>query len=211
LVSDHRVVREGLCKILGREPGIDVVAESGIGMQAIRSAEAIAPDLMLMDASAPDTGVIDVARQVAEKMPSVSVLLLSESEQRENMLDALTAGVRGVLPKECTVVDLVAAIRTAVAGGTYLSQGCADLLLKEYAREPAGRPAVAAATLTPVERQVLRLIAQEKNAKEIAFLLKVSVKTVETYRHKIMRKLGLKSIAELVRYAIRKKMVSVGQ
>jgi DNA-binding NarL/FixJ family response regulator len=210
IADDHNIVREGLRMILEREKDIEVVAEADNGVDALHLALKLRPDLMLVDVTMPGMSGIETAQRVLEEIPGMSILVLSMCEEKQLVIEALSAGAKGYLLKDCAATDLVVAIRNVAAGGVYLSQKVAGLIVKEYIQRPiVSEGASVAPGLSPREREVLQLIADGKNTKEIAFGLNVSVKTVETYRQNVMKKLDLHSVAELVKYAIREGIVSV--
>lgn len=209
IADDHKIVREGLRMILQREKDMDVIAEADTGVQALSLSEKLVPDLVLLDISMPEMNGIETTQRILEKLPETFVLILSMCAEKEFVVEALSAGAKGYLLKDCAATDLVVAIRNVAAGGIYLSQKVAALIVKEYIQrnpEPCSSPA---SSLSPREKEVLQLIANGKNTKEIAFSLNVSVKTVETYRHHLMKKLDLYSVADLVKYAIREGLISV--
>lgn len=209
VADDHNIVREGLRMILEREPDMDVVAESDNGLDALALAVKLAPDVMLLDISMPGISGIEATQRVLEKMPNISILVLSMSAEKQFVIEALSAGAKGYLLKDCAATDLVVAIRNVAAGRVYLSQKVAGLLVQEYIQNPTVSCSSTIDCLSPRETEVLQYIADGKSTKEIAYFLNVSVKTVETYRQNVMKKLNLHTIAELVKYAIREGLVSV--
>jgi len=209
IADDHNIVREGLRMILEREPDMDVVAEADNGIDALNLAVSLVPDLMLVDVTMPGMSGIETTQKVLEVFPDMSILVLSMCEEKQFVVEALSAGAKGYLLKDCAATDLVVAIRNVASGGVYLSQKVAGLIVQEYILRPQDHIAPACDILSPREKEVLQLIADGKNTKEIAFYLNVSVKTIETYRQNVMKKLDLHSVADLVKYAIREGMVSV--
>ncbi len=209
IADDHKIVREGLRMILQRENDMDVVAEADTGLEALSLAEKLLPDLALIDVSMPEMNGIETTQRLLEKLPQTFVLILSMCAEKEFVVEALSAGAKGYLLKDCAATDLVVAIRNVAAGEIYLSQKVAALIVKEYIQRPAEPCPQTAPVLSPREKEVLQMIADGKNTKEIAFSLNVSVKTVETYRQHVMKKLNLFSVADLVKYAIREGLISV--
>lgn len=209
IAEDHKIVRQGLRMILESEPDMEVVAEAGTGVEAVRLAEELVPDLMLVDIMMPDMDGIEVIRLFAERRPDLPVLVLSMHGERQFILETLGAGAKGYLLKECAASELVAAIHNIVSGGVYLSQKVTGVILNEFVRNPPEQDhSSSAAKLSPREEEIIKLIANGSNTKEIAFTLGVSVKTVETHRGHLIRKLNVNSIAELVKYAVREGLVS---
>lgn len=210
IADDHKIVREGLRMILEREKDITVIAEAENGIEALKLSEKLAPDLVLIDISMPEMNGIETTQNITEKLPNTYVLILSMCAEKEFVIEALSAGAKGYMLKDCAATDLVVAIRNVAAGGVYLSQKIAELIVTEYIQAPAESPNTASSScLSPREKEVLKLIANGRNTKEIAFSLQVSVKTVETYRQHVMKKLSLHSVADLVKYAIREGLISV--
>jgi DNA-binding NarL/FixJ family response regulator len=209
IADDHKIVREGLRMILQREQDMDVIAEADTGVQALSLSEKLVPDLVLLDVSMPEMNGIETTQRILEKLPETFVLILSMCAEKEFVVEALSAGAKGYLLKDCAATDLVVAIRNVAAGGIYLSQKVAALIVKEYIQRDPESCLSPASSLSPREKEVLQLIANGKNTKEIAFSLNVSVKTVETYRQHVMKKLNLYSVADLVKYAIREGLISV--
>lgn len=202
LADDHPMVREGLRAILERE-GINVVAEASNGHQALELAGKFRPDVAVLDLSMPLLNGIDAAREMGRIAPSTKTIMLTMHTERQFILEGLRAGARGFLMKSHSAEELVQAIRETSRGGTYFSTEVARAAV-EACRTNGDVPVD---PLTPRERQVLQLVAESKTTKEIAVLLAISVKTVETYRARIMEKLGIHETAGVVRYAIRHGVV----
>lgn len=202
LADDHPMVREGLRAILERE-GMNVVAEASNGHQALELAEKFRPDVAVLDLSMPLLNGIDAAREMGRVAPNTKTIMLTMHTERQFILEGLRAGARGFLMKSHSAEELVQAIRETSRGGTYFSSEVARAAV-EACRTNGDAPAD---PLTPRERQVLQLVAESKTTKEIAVFLAISVKTVETYRARIMEKLGIHETAGVVRYAIRHGVV----
>ncbi|WP_298266666.1 response regulator transcription factor [Geobacter sp.] len=210
VVDDHKIMREGLRSLLERENDLLVVGEADTGRQAIQCVSDTAPDLVLMDLSMPEMNGIEATRRIVEEFPDVRVLALSMHSDRRFIEEALAAGACGFLLKDCAFDELVVAIREVTAGRYYLSPRIAGVVVSDFlGRHGRPQPVPAARRLTPREREVLQLVAEGKNTKEIAFALGVSVKTVETQRTQIMKKLKMGSVAELTKYAIREGLTSL--
>lgn len=197
LADDHTVVREGLRALIEAQPDLRVVGEARDGDEACRCARELAPDVLLLDLSMPGGGGADVAERVARDCPDVRVLVLSMHEERGYVSRLLRAGVAGYVGKRVAATELVRALRTVAAGGTYVDPSLAGALL----REPTLRRAHAA-ELTTREAEVVRLVARGHSNKEIAAALQISVKTVETHKAHGMSKLGVTTRAALVRLAL---------
>lgn len=202
LADDHPMVRDGLRAILERE-GFTVVAEASNGRQALELAEKLRPDVAVLDLSMPLLNGIDTAREIGRIVPTTKTIMLTMHTERQFILEGLRAGTRGFIMKSHSAEELVQAIRETARGGTYFSPAVTLAAVEAY-RNHGDLPAD---PLTPRERQVLQLIAESKTTKEIAALLEISVKTVETYRSRIMEKLGIHETAGVVRYAIRHGIV----
>ena len=205
IVDDHQVVREGIRSLLAGEADLLVVAEAGTGRDGVRLAEKHAPDLVIMDIGMTDLNGIEATRQIRETAPEVRVLALSMHSDQRFVERILKAGAAGYLLKDCSFEELVRAIRTVMAGRTYLSPGIADAVVREYIEISSAAPP----PLTSREREVLQLITEGRTTREIAGLLFISIKTVETHRQQIMKKLRLHSVAELTKYAIREGLTTL--
>jgi two-component system, NarL family, response regulator NreC len=202
LADDHPIVRDGLRAILERE-GFKVVAEASNGRDALDWTEKLRPDIALLDLSMPMLNGIDTAREIRRVSPTTKTILLTMHTERQYILEGLRAGTRGFVMKTHSGDELVQAVRVTARGGTYFSPEVAQAAVEAY-QNKADLPSD---PLTSRERQVLQLIAESKTTKEIAALLAISVKTVETYRSRIMEKLGIHEVAGVVRYAIRHGLV----
>ena len=205
LADDHRIVREGLRRLLNDAPDIEVVAEVGSGYEALALAGEVRPDVMLLDVSMPGPGLLEVIRGALGVHPRCRVLILSAHPESEYAVRAIRAGAAGYLVKDRSPEELVAAVRQVASGRRYLTPEVADLLADETAR-PA--PAAPEEALSDRERQVLGLLAAGKANKEIAAALGVSPKTVSTYRARLLEKLRLASTADLIRFALRNRLHS---
>lgn len=203
LADDHKIVREGLRFILEMESDINVVAEAGTGRMAVQLAMEIEPDVAVIDVAMPEMNGIEATRRILCEKPDIKVLALSMHSARRFVEEALAAGAKGYLLKDCASEELVRAIRTVAAGETYLSPKVADMIVKGYMKRLPESEAPARTLLSTREREVLQLIAEGHSTKEIAFALEVSIKTIETHRQQIMKKLNLHSVAALTRFAIR--------
>ncbi len=209
LADDHRIVRHGLRSLLEKERDIEVVAEAANGREAVHLARELRPDVVVMDLSMPDLNGIEATRQVLEEDPDAKVLALSMHSDKRFVAGVLSAGASGYLLKDCALDELVRAIRTVAVNQTYLSPSIAGVVVQGYTQQIRDKDVPLASSLSPREQEVLQLMAEGKPVKEIASTLNLSVKTVETHRHQIMSKLGVYSVAELTKYAIREGLTSL--
>ena len=203
IADDHKIFREGLRALLEKQRGIEVVAEAKDGLEAVRFAQKLTPDVVIMDVAMPEKNGIEATRETLELLPKVKVIALSMHSDRRFVLQMLKAGAVGYLLKDSAFEELAAAIQAVASGQTYLSPKITDVVIKEYLHSQARSEASVFTILTHREREVLQLLAEGKSTKEIAATLHVSVKTIETHRQQVMDKLDIHSVAELTKYAIR--------
>jgi DNA-binding NarL/FixJ family response regulator len=204
LADDNRMMREGLRALLERQSDMKVVAEADNGRAAVEMTRKHKPSVAVLDLTMPVLNGIEAARQIAEACLATRTIILSVHSEKRFVTEALRAGAAGYILKDCAFEELAHAIRTTAANQTYLSPAVARTVVEGYlGRSPRRQRPTAFAVLTDRERQVLQLLAEGRSAKRIATDLGVSIKTVETHRANIMRKLGKHSIAELTKYAIR--------
>jgi len=208
LADDHKIMRDGLCSMLAKEEGVEVIGESENGRTAVELAQALKPDVVIMDIGMPDLNGIEATRQIVADAPRVKVLALSIHADRRYVMSMLRAGASGYLLKECAFEELVHAVRAVVANRTYMSPAIADIVV-DSVRHPSQDKIPADSVLTAKEREVLQLLAEGMTTKEIASQLQVSAKTVETHRQHIMNKLDVHSVAELTKYAVREGLSSL--
>ncbi len=203
LADDHAVVRAGLRFLLAAQPGLEVAGEAANGRDAVRQVEQLRPDVVVMDIAMPELNGIEAAGQIRETCPATQVIMLSMHRTPEHVTRALQAGARGYLLKESASDEVVEAVRRVHAGHRYLSQGISDMVIDYYLDQPrveAGqdRPAL----LSSREREILQLMVEGKSTKEMADLLSLSPKTVKSYRSRVMQKLGISNLPDLVKFAI---------
>ncbi len=204
LADDHLIVRDGMRYLLEKESGIVVVAMADNGRMALQLARELHPDVVVMDIAMPEMNGIEATRRLTGEMPGIAVLILSMHSARRYIVEALAAGAKGYLMKECASDELVRGIKTVAANETYLSPKVADQIVKDYMKRLSSDSILPdTVVLSSREKEILQLVAEGKNTKEIALTIGVSGKTVETHRQQIMKKLNLHSVAELTRYAIR--------
>ena len=208
LADDHQIVREGLRALLETEPDFVIVAEAENGMDAIAMTHRLAPDVVIMDIAMPDISGIEATRGIKRDLPEVKVIALSMHDEKRFVREMLKAGASGYLLKDAAFQELTQAIKLVMDGKTYLSPEISGVLVEDYV-DSVDNGVKGADILGPRERQVLTLLAEGKAAREIAEHLAIGVKTVETYRHRIMHKLGLRTVAELTKFAIREGLTTL--
>ena len=207
LAEDHVLVRAGLCALLKSAAGIEVVAETGDGQDALRLIREHRPHVALLDIAMPGLNGLDVLLRVREECPDVRVIILSMHANEEYVRQALRAGAIGYVLKDASAADLEQAIRSAVLGEPYLSSAVSRHVIAEYSKGHTGEPGQLE-MLTPRQREILQLLTEGHPTKDIAHTLQLSVKTVETHRAQLMERLGIHDVPGLVRYAIRIGLVS---
>lgn len=214
IADDHDVVRRGL-RALIEAAGHEVCGEAATGRDAVAIAERTAPHVVVLDVSMPDLNGLEAAARIRATLPNVEILILTAHDSEDVVRSVLAAGVRGYVLKSDASRDLVAAIEDLLIHRPHFTTRVAEMVLTGYlggtgaaaAAAPASPASAATARLTPREREVLQLLAEGKGAKQIAAELSISVKTVETHRTNLMRTLGLDSISDLVRYAVRNRII----
>lgn len=209
LADDHRIIREGLRSLLQKQSDMEVVAEAQDGMMAVRLAEKLLPDIVIMDIGMPDLNGVEAARQIVTRVEGVRIIALSMHSDKMFVVEMLKAGASGYLLKDCAFEELIDAIRAVSAGQIYLSQRVTGVVVNEFLRTKSDSSSSAYNLLTEREREVLQLLAEGNSAKSIASSLNVGKKTVETHRKRIMEKLNLRSVAELTKYALKQGLTSL--
>ena len=204
LVDDHEIVREGLRAILTDE-GFEVVGEASDGLEAIRLCKQLQPDTVLLDISLPSLNGIDAAREILKECSKATIVVLTMHSDERSVLAALRAGIKGYVLKSKAARNLIEAIEAVCNGEVYLSPGVSKSLVAAY----LAKDDTTLNPLSPREREVLQLLAEGKNVKEVGGILSISAKTAESHRAKIMHKLGIHDLPGLVRYAIREGLVQV--
>ncbi len=200
IADDHALVRAGIRALVERIDGVVVVGEAGKGSEALELVRQFGPDLILLDITMPDGNGFEVLDQVTKYYPEIRVIVLTVHEAGEYALRAVREGAAGYLPKSAASIELEQAIQTVIRGERYISPETAQNTIFEVTNRATKRDLLA--TLSPRQREVLRLIAEGKTTKQIAQVLEISVKTVETHRAQLMERLGIHDVAGLVRYAI---------
>jgi len=209
LADDHKIMRDGLRSLLEKQNDMEVVAEADNGRKAVQLAQEKKPDLVIMDITMPELNGIEATRQIVSTLPGVKVIALSMHSDKRFVAGMLQAGASGFLLKDCASQELTNAIRTVARDKHYLSPEIAGVLIEDYVSLASATESVTSASLTSREREVLQLIAEGWPTKDIASHLFVSIKTVETHRRQIMKKLDIHNVADLTKYAIREGLTSV--
>jgi len=207
VADDHPVVRKGMSSCLARHEHLAIVGEAGEGREAVAKTKALLPDVILLDIDMPGMSGLAVSEVLRKELPQVKVLILSMHQRAEYLLRILQSGARGYVLKDAPTDELVKAIETVYAGESYFSPEIARLALNQFVQGNGEGPDLV--TVTMRERQVLALIAEGLSNKEIATQLNVGVRTIETHRERIMRKLNIHSIAGLTRFAIAKGLITL--
>ena len=209
IADDHEMIRRGLRDMLQEHEGWVVCAEASNGRQAVELAEKCVPNVVLMDLSMPELNGLEATRQIKKELPNTEILIFTVHETEELIRDVLGAGARGYLMKADAARQIVAAVEALAAHKPFFTWKVSKTMLDSYLERSHGNADVASAFyhLTPREREIIQLLAEGRSNKGVSSLLGISVKTVETHRAAIMRKLGINSIAELVRYAVRNSVI----
>lgn len=211
LADDHALVRAGIRALVQRISGLEVVAEASDGREALRLVRHCEPDVVLMDIAMPELNGLDALPRIVKENPRIAVIILSMHASREYVLQALQAGAAGYVLKNAAVDELETAIRTVARGDKYLTPAISEQIIAGVTAAKGEGPgsAAAAESLTQRQREILQLIAEGRTTREIAEILHISVKTVETHRTLLMDRLNLHDVAGLVRYAIRIGLVTL--
>lgn len=211
LADDHAIVRRGMRALLETEASVEIVAEAADGLEAIRLCEEHKPDLLILDVAMPKLNGIEVAGRCLKMQPSTQAIMLSMHADESYILRSLYAGARAYLLKDSTDEDLLPAVRAVAAGKSFFSPTVTKILVEDYVRQLQERGLVDSYhLLTDREKEVLQLLAEGRSNKEVATLLDVGLSTVETHRSNLMQKLNLHSTAEIVLYAVRKRLIVSG-
>jgi DNA-binding NarL/FixJ family response regulator len=211
LADDHRIVREGLRALLEKHDDIQVVGEAEDGRVAVNLAKELEPDIVVMDVTMPNLNGMEAARQIISYNDQIKVIVLSMHSKGKIILQMFEAGVSGYLLKENAAQDLVKAIRVVARGDAFISQEVSGIVFKDYVdrrRKPVEDPV---SRLSPREREVVQLLSEGQSTRDIASLLCLSVKTVESHRRNVMQKLNIDSIAELTKFAIQEGITTIDQ
>lgn len=208
LADDHRIVREGLRSLLEIQSDMEVVAEADNGKETIRFAKELVPDMVIMDITMPEVNGIEATQKILAENPKIKIIALSMHSDKRFVSEMLNVGASGYLLKDCAVEELAHAIHTVLTNQIYVSPGIANVVINDYMNrlDPLTNNFP---LLTAKEREVVRLIAKGQSTKTIASQLGVSIKTIETHRQHVMEKLGIHSVAEIVKYALREGLSSL--
>ncbi|MGE0126499.1 MAG: response regulator [Blastocatellales bacterium] len=211
LADDHHIVRQGLKALLESEPHFRLVGEAGDGIEAVRLAERLRPDVLITDVMMPGLSGLEVTRQVTKSVPKTRVVILSMYADDAYVFEALRNGASGYVLKDSQASDLVRAVREVAAGRRYLSPPLSERSLEVYRRKMASAPDDPYELLTTREREVLQLVAEGRTSAEIADRLFISPRTAEGHRGNLMRKLGLQNHTDLVLFALKRGILPLGQ
>ena len=208
LVDDHTLVRQGIRRLLESEPDIEVVAEASSAEEAVHKTKDLRPDIVLMDVGMPGLSSFEAVRQIRRNSIVTRVLFLTMYDDEEYVMECMEAGASGYLLKDAPSQQLIAAVHDVYRGGKYVSAPLLGKMVDIYQSQRFDS-SPRAARLTPRERQILKLLAEGKSAKEVAGLLNLSVRTVESHRFNLMRKIGVHNKVELLTYALREKIIKI--
>ena len=206
VADDHAVVREGLKALVGAQPDMQVVGEARDGVSAVALAERLCPDIVVIGVSIAQMGGAEATTHIKQACPDARVIAFTVHQDKSRLRQMLEAGASGYVLKTAAPEELIGAIRRVAAGGTYVDPAIAEQLVTSFVRRPGGPPANT--SLSEREGEVLRLIARGYSNKEISALLDLSVKTIETYKQRLMEKLQLDSRVDIVRYALKQGWLS---
>jgi DNA-binding NarL/FixJ family response regulator len=209
LADDHKIIRDGLRSLIDKHPEMEVVAEAENGRSTVQFVRELEPDVVIMDISMPDLNGIDATQQIFRESPDIKVIALSMHSDKRFVLGMFKAGASGYLLKDCAFDELELAIKTVLADQTYLSPKIATVVIKNYVPHVSADDTSALSVLSAREREVMQLLAEGNSAKKIASDLYVSIKTVETHRQRIMEKLDIRNLADLIKFAIREGLTSL--
>jgi DNA-binding NarL/FixJ family response regulator len=209
LADDHAILRDGLCALLDGETDIEVVGVAGDGLEAVRKASELKPDVVVMDIAMPRLDGIEATRRILRSNPDMRVVVLSRYDDRESVMDAVCAGVCGYLLKRSAGAELAEGIRSVMHGGAALHPLAAQMLIDAYRKEGGAPRGGCYGRLTDREREVLTLVAEGYTNQQIADMLHVSPKTVDGHRTSLMSKLDLHDRTEVVKYALRRQLIEL--
>lgn len=209
VADDHEVVRIGLCALLEEQPGWEVVAQARDGREAVEKAKQSRPDVGVLDVAMPDLNGLEATRQITRDVPDTKILILTMHESDTLIREVLDAGARGFLLKTDAGVELVNAVDALRRNQTFFTPRVSQMVLDGYLKKEYNpdNGDTFHSRLTPRQREIVQLLAEGKSSKEVAVALGLSVKTAETHRANIMRRLDCHSVAELVRYAVRNRII----
>jgi len=207
VVDDHAMMRDGIRALVSLYDDIEILGEASEGKEAIEKVQELAPDVVLMDIAMPGMDGLEATRRIRKKNPAVKVIIITQHDNREYILSCIKAGAAGFVPKRALGSELLAAIRAVSKGDSFLYPSAASALIKDYLQQAKGEDPYD--HLTDREREILKLIAEGRTSREIAEVLFISLKTVQGHRTKIMEKLDIHKQSELIKYALRKGLVTI--
>jgi two-component system response regulator NreC len=208
IADDHGVVRQGLKALIETEADMQVIGEASDGQQVVQLTRQLSPDVVLMDIAMPNLNGVEATRQILEENPDIRIIALSVHSDKHFVTGMLKTGASGYVLKSCLFEEVLRAIETVKDGNYYLSPKITDVVVDDYKYYMATLNKASEVRLTPRERQVIQLLTEGKSTKQIALLLHVSSKTIDTNRRDVMNKLGIFSIAELTKFAIKEGLTS---
>ena len=211
IADDHKIMREGLVSLIRKQPGMEVVGEAEDGRQAVRLAEELAPDVIIMDVSMPGMDGIEATRTILQKNPRIKIVVLSMYSNKRFLVEMLRAGALAYLLKEHAFKELILAIQSVLDNRIYLCAKMTAIVVEDFSERVVKGERPASPVLSDRESQVLKLLAEGQSSKEIALHLKKSSKTIDAYRRQIMTKLGTDNLAELVKFALREGLISLDE
>jgi DNA-binding NarL/FixJ family response regulator len=206
IADDHALMRDGLRALLTASEDMEVVGEAADGKEAVEKAQELAPDVVIMDIAMPRMDGLEAIRRIHKKQPRVKTLVLTQHDNQEYVLSVVKAGATGFLPKKAVSSDLMAALHALRRGESFLYPKAASILINNYLQNTSGADPYD--VLTGREREILKLVAEGHTSRQIAAMLYLSAKTVSGHRNKLMQKLGLHNRSDLVRYAMRRGLIS---
>lgn len=210
LADDHKIVRKGIRSLIEEQPDMQVVGEAKNGRMGVRLVQKLRPDVVIMDITMPGLNGIEATRQIRAENSDSKIIALSMHSDKRLVSEILKAGASGYLLKEdCDTEELTKAIRAVATNQSYLSPKIAGFVVEDYVKHISKPTSSSSSNLTPREREVLQLFAEGRSTRQISSQLNISTKTVNTHRQKIMDKLNTRSIADLTRYALREKLISL--
>ena len=208
VADDHEIVRRGICGLLKSHAGWDVCAEVADGREAVESAKQLDSDIVILDIGMPNVNGLTAARQILQNDPQQKILILTITDSEQIVREVLQAGAHGFVLKSDAARDLLTAVEALENNRTFFTRRVSEMILEGYLNGEAQKE-LTGPSVSPREREIVQLLAEGKSTKEAAFILELSIKTVETHRSNVMRKLGIHSVSELVLYAVRNNIVQV--
>ena len=208
VADDHEIVRRGVCALLKSHAGWDVCAEVTDGREAVEKAKQLDPDIVILDIGMPNVNGLTAARQILQNDPQQKILILTITDSEQIVREVLQAGAHGFVLKSDAARDLLTAVEALENNRTFFTRRVSEMILEGYLNGEAQKE-LTGPSVSPREREIVQLLAEGKSTKEVAFILDLSIKTVETHRSNVMRKLGIHSVSELVLYAVRNNIIQV--